>query len=240
MIALMNGVAAEELHKLFRGGRLKALLLLSFIIGILFVFIGDRLGLKDNLPLTAIELLLATVLPLLMAALGSDLMIGEFKGTIKHALKLPISREFLFMGKLFAGLGAGALIVLCMFVPTFIGGFILNGVSAASSLGAGIAELGGAILFSGLLLVLANSVSLWVGSSAVGLVVSVALWMGMGVVGFLEPQLNRFFVTNYADWLQPLLYGGDVSKTVSTLLFMTAYYIIGTILGLLAFQRKEL
>lgn len=52
-------------------------------------------------------------------------------------------------------------------------------------------------------------------------------------------QLNRFLVTNYANWLQPLLYGGDVSVTISTLLFMTAYYIIGTILGLLAFQRKE-
>lgn len=239
MIAQMNGLAAEELRKLFRGGKLKALLLLSLIIGVLFVYIGDRLGLKDNLPLTAIELLLAVVLPFLMAALGSGLMIGEFKGTIKHALKLPISREFLFMGKLFAGWAAGALIVLCMIVPTFIGGFILHGVPAASSLGAGIAELGSAILFSGLLLVLANSVSLWVGSSAVGLAVSVVLWMAMSVLGFLEPGLNRFFVTNYADWLQPLLYGGDANMTVSTLLFMTAYYIIGTILGLLAFQRKE-
>lgn len=238
MIAQMNNLTAEELRKLFRGGRLKALLLLSFLIGVLFVFIGDRLGLDDNLPLTAIELLLAVVLPFLMAALGSGLMIGEFKGTIKHALKLPISREFLFMGKLFAGWAAGALIVLCMFVPAFIGSFILHGLPAASTLGAGLAELGSAILFSGLLLVLANSVSLWVGSSAVGLVVSVVLWMAMGVVGFLEPGLNRFFVTNYADWLQPLLYGGDVSMTIATLLFMTAYYIIGTILGLLAFQRK--
>ena len=239
MIAQMNYLAAEELRKLFRGGKLKALLLLSFIIGVLFVFIGDRLGLGDNLPLTAIELLLAVVLPFLMVALGSDLMVGECKGMIKHALKLPVSREFLFMGKLFAGLTAGALIVLCIFVPTFICGFIGHGVSAASSLGAGMAELGGAILFCGLLLVLANSVSLWVGSSGVGLAVSVVLWMGMSVVGFIEPQLNRFLVTNYADWLQPLLYGGDASMTVSTLLFMTAYYIIGTILGLLAFQRKE-
>lgn len=239
MIAQLNYLTAEELRKLFRGGKLKALLLLSFIIGVLFVFVGDRLGLDDNLPLTAIELLLSVVLPFLMVALGSDLMVGECKGMIKHALKLPISREFLFMGKLFAGVTAGALIVLCMFVPTFIGDFILHGMPAASSLGAGIAELGGAILFSCLLLVLANSVSLWVGSSGVGLVVSVVLWMAMSVVGFLEPQLNRFFVTNYTDWLQPLLYGGDASMTVSTLLFMTAYYIIGTILGLLAFQRKE-
>ncbi|MCR2805445.1 ABC transporter permease [Paenibacillus soyae] len=239
MIAQINNLAAEELRKLFRGGKLKALLLLSFIIGVLFVFIGDRLGLDDNLPLSAIELLLAAILPFLMVTLGSDLMIGEFKGAIKHALKLPISREFLFMGKLFAGWAAGALIVLFMFLPTFIGDLILHGLPAASSLGAGIAELGGAILFSGLLLVLANSVSLWVGSSGVGLAVSVVLWMAMSVIGFLEPQLNRFFVTNYADWLQPLLYGGDASMTVSTLLFMTAYYIIGTILGLLAFQRKE-
>jgi hypothetical protein len=126
-----------------------------------------------------------------------------------------------------------------MLVPTFIGGFILHDVPAASTLGAGLAELGGAILFSGLLLVLANSVSLWVGSSAVGMAVSVVLWMAMSVVGFLEPGLNRFLVTNYADWLQPLLYGGDAGMTVSTLLFMAAYYIIGTILGLLAFQRKE-
>ncbi|RIX52032.1 hypothetical protein D3P08_13725 [Paenibacillus nanensis] len=240
MIAQMNYLAAEELRKLFRGSKLKVLLLLSFIIGVLFVFIGDRLGLDDNLSLTAIELLLAVLLPFLMVALGSDLMIGECKGTIKHALKLPISREFLFMGKLFAGWAAGALIVLCMFVPTFIGDLILHGLPAASSLGASIAGLGGAILFSGLLLVLANSVSLWVGSSGVGLVVSVVLWMAMSVVGFLEPQLNRFFVTDYADWLQPLLYGEDASMTVSSLLFMTAYYIIGTILGLLAFQRKEL
>lgn len=240
MIAQMNYLTAEELRKLFRGSKLKVLLLLSFIIGVLFVFIGDRLGLDDNLPLTAIELLLAVVLPFLMGALGSDLMVGECKGMIKHALKLPISREFLFMGKLFAGWTAGALIVLCMFVPTFIGGLVLHGVPAPSSLGASMAELGGAILFSCLLLVLTNSVSLWVGSSGVGLVVSVVLWMAMSVVGLLEPQLNRFFVTNYTDWLQPLLYGGDVSITISTLLFMTAYYIIGTILGLLAFQRKEL
>ncbi|MBB6633098.1 ABC transporter permease [Cohnella thailandensis] len=239
MIAQMNYLAAEELRKLFRGGKLKALLLLSFVIGVLFVFIGDRLGLGDNLPLMAIELL-AVVLPFFMVALGSDLMIGESKGMIKHALKLPVGREFLFIGKLLAGWAAGALIVLCMFVPAYIGGIIVHGASAASSLGAGIAELGGAILFGGLLLVLANSVSLWAGSSGVGLAVSVVLWMGMSAVGFLEPQLNRFFVTSYADWLQPLLYGGDADRTVSTLLFMIAYYIIGTILGLLAFQRKEL
>ncbi|MDQ0061581.1 ABC transporter permease [Paenibacillus harenae] len=239
MIAKMNNLTAEELRKLFRGSKLKVLLLLSFIIGILFVFIGDRLALDDNLPLTAIELLLTVMLPFFMGALGSDLMVGEWKGMIKHALKLPISREFLFMGKLFAGLMAGALIVLCMFVPIFIGSLVLQGVPEPSSLGAGMAELGGAILFSGLLLVLTNSVSLWVGSSGVGLVVSVVMWMAMSIVGMLEPQLNRFFVTNYADWLQPLLYGGDASMTVSTLLFMTAYYIIGTILGLLAFQRKE-
>ncbi|MEK3884329.1 hypothetical protein [Paenibacillus sp. PL2-23] len=239
MIAQMRYLTSQELRKLFLGGKLKALLLLSFLIGVLFVFIGDRLGLEDNLPLTAMELLLAVVVPFLMGTLGSDLIIGECKDKNKHALKLPISREFLFMGKWFAGWTAGAFLVLGMFLPTFIGGFILHGVPAASSLGAGIAELGGAILFSGLLVVWANTVSLWVGSSGVGLMVSVVLWMAMSAVGFLEPQLNQFLVTSYADWLQPLLYGGDARMTASTLLFIIAYYMIGTILGLLAFLRKE-
>lgn len=240
MIAQLKYLTGEELRKLFRGGKLKVLLLLSFFIGVLFVFIGVRLGLNDNLPLTAMKLLLAAVLPFFMGSLGSGLMVGECKdGMIKHALKLPISREFLFMGKLLAGWTAAALIVLSMLVPTLIGSLFLQGVPAPSTLGASMAELGGAILFSGLLLVLANSVSLWVGSSGVGLVVSVVLWMAMIVVGLLEPQLNRFFVTNFADWLRPLLNGGDVGTTVSSLLFMAAYYIIGTILGLLAFQRKE-
>src|SRR5690606_18886256 len=71
MISQMNHLTAAELRKLFRGGKLKALLLLSFLIGVLLVFIGDRLGLGDNLPLTAIELLLAVVLPFFMAVLGS-------------------------------------------------------------------------------------------------------------------------------------------------------------------------
>jgi len=70
--------------------------------------------------------------------------------------------------------------------------------------------------------------------------VSVVLWMGMGIIGLLQPQLSRFLVTDFADWVQPLLYSGDVGASISTLLFMVAYYIIGIILGLLAFQRKEI
>ena len=113
MIAELNYLASEELRKLFRGGKLKVLLLLAFLIGVLFVFIGDRIGLDDNLPSTSLELLLAFVFPLFMVSIGSDLMIGEFKDrTIKHALKLPVGRESLFMGKMLAGWAAGALIVL--------------------------------------------------------------------------------------------------------------------------------
>jgi ABC-type transport system involved in multi-copper enzyme maturation permease subunit len=241
MILQWSSLIGEELSKLFRGGKLLVLLMLSFLIGILFVFIGDRIGLGVNLPSTALELLLPVVLPLFMVSLGSDLMVGEFKdSTIKHALKLPISRETLFMGKMLAGWLAGALIVLSVFVPTFIGSLMFLGVPAPSIMGESMAELGGSILFCGLLVVLANSVSLWMGSGGVGLLVSVALWMGMGVAGLFQPQLNRFFITDYADWVRPLLYQGDVGMSISTLLFMGAYYIIGIILGLLAFQRKEI
>lgn len=241
MIAQLNYITGEELRKLFRGGKLKVLLLLAFLIGVFFVFIGDRIGLDDNLPSTALELLLTIVFPLFMVSLGSDLMIGEFKNrTIKHALKLPVSRESLFMGKMLAGWTAGALIVLSMFVPTLIGSLVLQGVPATSELGASVAELGGAILYCGLLVVLANCVSLWTGSGGIGLVVSVVLWMAMGVVGLLEPQLSRFFVTDFADWVRPLLYAGNAGASISALLFITAYYIMGTILGLLAFQRKEI
>jgi len=241
MIARLNYLTGEELRKLLRGGKLKVLLLLAFLIGVLFVFIGDRIGLDDNLPSTALELLLAIVFPLFMVSLGSDLMVGEFKDrTIKHALKLPVSRESLFIGKMLAGWTAGALIVLSVFMPTLIGSLLLQGVPALSELGANLAELGAAILFCGLLVVLVNCVALWTGSGGVGLLVSVVLWMAMGVAGLLEPQLSRFLVTDYADWVQPLLYSGDPGASISALLFIIAYYIIGTILGLLAFQRKEI
>jgi ABC-type transport system involved in multi-copper enzyme maturation permease subunit len=240
MIAQLNILTGNELSKLFRGGKLKALLLLSFLIGILFVFIGDRVGLSGNLPVIALELLLAVVFPLFMVSLGSDLMVSEFKdGTIKNALKLPMSRETIFVGKMLAGWIAGALIVLTVFVPMFVGSIFLKGIPTLSAFGSSMAEVGGAILFCGLLVVLANSVSLWTGSGGVGLVVSVVIWMAMGVVGLFEPQLKRFFVTDFANWVQPVLYSGDVGASVTPLLFMIAYYIIGTILGLLAFQRKE-
>ncbi|MFC5702788.1 ABC transporter permease [Cohnella faecalis] len=241
MIAQLSYLTGEELRKLLRGGKLKVLLLLAFLIGVFLVFIGDRIGLDDNLPSTALELLLAIVFPLFMASLGSDLMVGEFKDrTIKHALKLPVSRESLFMGKMLAGWTAGALIVLSVFVPTLIGSLVLQGVPALSELGANLAELGAAILFCGLLVVLANCVALWTGSGGVGLTVSVVLWMAMGVVGLLEPQSSRFLVTEFTDWVRPLLYAGDAGASISTLLFIIAYYIIGTILGLLSFQRKEI
>ncbi|MBO9596570.1 MAG: ABC transporter permease [Cohnella sp.] len=241
MIAQLNYLTGEELRKLLRGGKLKVLLLISFLIGVFFVFIGDRIGLDDNLPSTALELLLTIVFPLFMVSLGSDLMVGEFKDrTIKHALKLPVGRESLFMGKMLAGWIAGALIVLSMFVPTLIGSLLFQGVPALSELGESAAELGGAILYCGLLVVLANCVSLWTGSGGIGLVVSVVLWLGMSVVGLLEPQLSRFFVTDFADWVRPLLYAGNAGASISALLFITAYYIMGTILGLLAFQRKEI
>jgi len=241
MIAQLNYMTGEELRKLLRGGKLKVLLLLAFLIGVLFVFIGNRIGLDDNLPTTALELLLTIVFPLFMVSLGSDLMVGEFKDrTIKHALKLPVSREFLFMGKMLAGWIAGALIVLSMFVPTFIGSLVFQDVPAMSELGESAAELGGAIVYCGLLVILANCVSLWTGSGAIGLVVSVVLWLAMGVVGLLEPQLSRFLVTDFSDWVRPLLYSGNAGASISALLFITAYYIMGTILGLLAFQRKEI
>lgn len=241
MIAQLNYLTGEELRKLLRGGKLKVLLLLAFLIGVIFVFIGDRIGLDDNLPTTALELLLTIVFPLFMVSLGSDLMVGEFKDrTIKHALKLPISRESLFMGKMLAGWIAGALIVLSMFVPTLVGSLAFQGVPALSELGESAAELGGAMVYCGLLVVLANCVSLWTGSGAIGLVVSVVLWLAMGVVGLLEPQLSRFLVTDFSDWVRPLLYAGNAGASISALLFITAYYIMGTILGLLAFQRKEI
>ncbi|GIQ70493.1 ABC transporter permease [Xylanibacillus composti] len=231
----------EELRKLFRGGKLKMLLLLAFLIGIVFVFAGDRLGLNGNLTVVALELLLVTVLPLFMVSLGSDLMISEFKARmIKNALKLPLSREIIFLGKMLAGWTAGALIVMSLFVPLLIGSLVLTGISDLSVVGASLAEVGGAIVFCGLLVVLANTVALWTGSGGAGLVVSVVLWMAMGVIGLFEPQLNRFFVTDFADWMRPLLYKGEAGPAITALLFMVVYYIIGTILGLLAFQRKEI
>ncbi|MCI3921157.1 ABC transporter permease subunit [Paenibacillus sp. TRM 82003] len=233
-------LTGQELRKLFQGGKLKVLLALSFLIGILFVAISGYAGLDGDVSRMALELLLPVLLPLFMVSLGSELMVGEFKDrTIKNAWKLPLSRETLYFGKMFAGWIAGALIVLFVFVPTFLGTFLLEGMPTASALGSSVAEAAGAILFCGLLLVLSNAISLWTGSGGVGLVVSVVLWMTMSVVGFLEPELGRYFVTGYADWLQPLIRGGDAAATVTMLLFMTAYYIIGTILGLLAFQRKE-
>ncbi|SFJ76832.1 ABC-2 family transporter protein [Paenibacillus sp. UNC496MF] len=241
MIAQLNYLTGEELRKLLRGGKLKVLLLLAFLIGVFIVFIGDRIGLDDNLPSTTLELLLGIVFPLFMASLGSDLMVGEFKDrTIKHALKLPVSRESLFMGKMLAGWAAGAMIVLSVFVPTLIGSLVLQGVPALSELGSNLAELGAAILFCGLLMVLVNCVALWTGSGGVGLAVSVVLWLAMSVVGFLEPQLSRFLVTDFTDWVRPLLYARDAGASISALLFIIAYYMIGTILGLLAFQRKEI
>jgi len=241
MIAQLNYLTREELRKLFHGGKLKALLLLSFLIGLLFVFVGNRIGLGENLSVTALELLLVFVFPLFMASLGSDLMISEFKdSTIKNALKLPLGRETLYIGKLLAGWIAGALIVLSVFLPTLIGSLVLGGMPSPSTFGASIAEFGGAVLFCGLLVVLANSLSLWTGSGGVGLMVSVVLWIAMGIIGLFEPQLNRFLVTDFADWVQPVLYAGDIGASVTPLLFMVAYYIIGTISGLLAFQRKEI
>ncbi len=230
----------EELRKLFHRGKLKVLMLLSFLIGTVFVFAGSRIGLTGDLSVIALELLLVTVVPLLMASLGSDLMVTEFRdGTMKNALKLPLSRETIFLGKMLAGWIAGALLIVSMYVPASIGSLILTGVPEWSVVGASIAEVIGAIVFCGLLVVLANTVALWMGSSGIGLVVSVVLWMAMGVIGVLEPQLNRFFVTDFADWMQPLLYEGQVSASITALLFMIGYYMIGTIFGLWAFQRKE-
>jgi len=230
----------EELRKLFRSGKLKVLLALSFAIGALFAVAGGYAGLDGNLSSIALELLLAVVLPLFMAALGSELMVGEFKdGTIKNVLRLPLSREFLYFGKLFAGWIAAACVVLAVFVPTFLGSLLLEGMPAWSSVGTNVGEAAAAVLFCGLLLVLANAVSLWTGSAGTGLVVGVVLWIGMSVLGFLEPALGRFLVTSYADWAQPLLRGGGAGASISTLLFIIAYYMIGSILGLIAFQRKE-
>lgn len=241
MITQWVALTGEELRKLLRGGKLKVLLLLSFLIGTLFVFIGGRIGLDENLPVVALELLLTVVFPLFMVSLGSDLMVGEFKdGTIKNAMKLPVSRETLFIGKILSGWIAGAWIVLSMFVPVFIGSLFVQGVPGLSALGASMAELAGAMVFCGLLVVLANSVSLWTGSSGVGLVVSFVLWLAMGVVGFFEPQWSRFLVTDFADWLKPSLYAGNAGASVTALIFMLAYYIMGIITGMLAFQRKEI
>ncbi|WP_309122556.1 ABC transporter permease [Paenibacillus sp.] len=241
MIRQLTYLTGEELRKLFRGSKLKVLLLLSFFVGILFVLTGGYFDLDGNVSLIALDLLLPVLLPLFMASLGSELMVTEWKdGTIKNALKLPLSREMMYLGKLAAGWAAGALIVLGVFVPTSLGDFLLRGMPALSALGATAAAYASAVVFCGLLLTLSNSVSLWSGSGGVGLVASVLIWMGMSVVGLLEPEYSRFFVTSYADWLQPLLRGGDVGASLTMLLFMAAYYIIGTILGMLAFQRKEI
>jgi len=241
MIQQLTHLTGEELRKLFQGSKLKVLLAISFLSGVFFVLVGGYLGVDGNVSQIALELLLPVLFPLFMASLGSELMVSEFKdGTIKNMLKLPLSREIIYMGRAFAGWIAGALIVFSVFVPTFLGSLLLEGMSMLSTLGSSVAEYAGAVVFCGLLLVLSNSVSLWTGSSGLGLVVSAMLWMGMGVVGLFEPEISRLFVTSYSDWLQPLLRGGDVGATVSMLLFMVAYYIIGTILGLVAFQRKEI
>ncbi len=239
MISTFGYLTGEELRKLFRVGKWKALLALSFAIGVLFVIASAYAGVNGSLTTIALELLLAVVLPLFMASLGSELMVNEFKdGTIKNALRLPLGREFLYFARLLAGWIAAALIVLCIFVPTFLGTLWLQGLSL-SSLGVSAAEAGAAVLFCGLLVVLANGVSLWAGSGGLGMLVGVVLWIGMGVLGFLEPGLDRFLVTSLADWAQPLLRGGDAGASLSALLFIIAYYIIGSIFGLLAFQRKE-
>src|SRR5690606_32516634 len=135
MNARMRYLLGEELRKLFRGGKLKVLLSLSFLIGIFIVFIGNRMGVDDSLPLTAIELLRVIILPVFMVSLGSDIMISEFKDrTIKHGLKLPLSREVLYLGKLLAGWIAGALILLSMFIPPLIGTVMLFGIPTLPAL----------------------------------------------------------------------------------------------------------
>jgi ABC-type transport system involved in multi-copper enzyme maturation permease subunit len=241
MIQQLTYLTGEELRKLFQGSKLKILLALSFLIGVLFVLVGGSLGLNGNLSLIALDLLSVVILPLFMVSLGSELMVSEWKdGTIKNMLKLPLSREMMYLGKLFAGWIVGALIVLSLFVPTFLGSLLLEGTSVLSTLGASIAEYAGAVIFCGLLLILSNSISLWVGNSGVGLLLSVVLWIAMSVIGLFEPELSRFFVTSYAEWIKPLLYRGDAGASLSMLLFMAAYYIIGTILGLIVFQRKEM
>ncbi|HZG58740.1 ABC transporter permease [Paenibacillus sp.] len=240
MQALMY-VTGQELRKLFRGGKPKALLALGFLAGVLFVWFAASAGLNGSLPRTALALAIPVLLPLFMASLGSELMAAEFQeGSIKNMLRLPLSREMLYFGKMFAGWIVGALIVSSVIVPAALGGLWLQGIPSLPELGADVAEAAGAVVFCGLLLVLANCVSLWTGSAGLGLVASVLLWLAMGVAGLLEPSLRRLLVIDYADWLQPLLYSGDFGATVSMLLFITAYYIIGTILGLLAFQRKEM
>jgi ABC-type transport system involved in multi-copper enzyme maturation permease subunit len=241
MIRQLTYLTGEELRKLFRGSKLRVLLALSFLIGVLFVLIGGNLGLDGNLSLIALDLLSAVILPLFMVSLGSELMVNEWKdGTIKNMLKLPLSREMMYMGKMFAGWIVGALIVLSLFVPTFLGSIMLEGTSVLSTLGVSIAEYAGTVIFCGLLLILSNSISLWVGNSGVGLLLGVLLWIAMSVIGLFEPELSRFFVTSYAEWIKPLLYRGDIGASLSVLLFMAAYYIIGSILGFIVFQRKEM
>lgn len=240
MTASLMYLTGEELRKLFHGGKLKALLAISFLAGLLFVLFAGYAGLEKDVPRNALELLLPVLLPLLMAALGSELMAGEFKdGTIKNALKLPVSRENLFMGKMFAGWIAGALIVMGLFVPAFLGGLWLDGMPGLSELGIIAGEAAGAIVFCGLLVVLSNAVALWTGGGGASLVLCVAFWMAMNVIGLLEPELGRWFVTGYADWAQPLLRGSNPGTTISMLLIIAAYYIMGTIFGLWAFLRKE-
>jgi ABC-type transport system involved in multi-copper enzyme maturation permease subunit len=241
MMELLYRFTQAEFGKLIRGSRLIWMLLLSFGFGVaavvinqgLYGFTGSAAVMDQNLTDTTLRLMLVVLLPLFMFLLGSDLTASEFKdGTVKNILNVPLSRESMYLGKGLAGWLAAALVVFSIVVPTFIGSLVFEGLGAFSAFGASLAGVAVAILLCGWMLLFANSLSIWTGNSGTGLLLAVVLWVVMGVSGFLVPEVQRFLPTSLA-------LGNGAGLSFSGLSMLLACYIIVTIMGMYAFQRKE-
>ena len=151
------------------------------------------------------------------------------------ALETPLTRRIAQLSRvlvwLILGLAA-ALVVFSIVVPTFIGSLVFEGLGAFSAFGASLAGVAVAILLCGWMLLFANTLSIWTGNSGTGLLLAVVLWVVMGISGFLVPEVQRFLPTSLA-------LGNGAELSFSGLSMLLACYIIVTIMGMYAFQRKE-
>lgn len=238
----------DELKKLLAKRQLKILMGLSALIAIGSVYVKFSLLqsthspiLQANmLPLSTLSLISGLLLPLFIFALGSDLIITEFNdGTAKNILSLPLSRTKLFLGKLLAGLSGLALILLSVFVPTVLGDVFMQGLPSFSQLGSLFIGYVGMLLFSGMVLTMANTLALWTKSAGNGMLIGIVAWIGMGPLGLYYSGLQRFLPNQLDHWYTPLVQGGNLWYALSPLCLVIAYSIVFTGLGLYKFNTKE-
>lgn len=220
------------------------LLVYGVLISLLYVWLKQKLGLaildNQSFSLAAVNLLMGLVLPVFTLSIGTDLIMSEVKdNTLKNILGLPISREKIYLGKLVAGLGLLGCLLVVVLVPTMIGSFITLGLGVFTTLVPSILGYIGIWIFLGLILLLANTIALLVGSPGTGMLLNMVCWFGMGTVGLMFYDINRYLPTNFSDWYKPFIYGGPYTNAIPVLLFLVCYYIILTILGMMKFQQKE-